>query len=108
MSSAWLESDWPIDRQIGPPGVWSGARSEGACSVFSAYSVSSARVLSAVGDFSRADGVFKSLTINATGCRLALGGHLCESVCIGVLLPWDVVELQTSEFPFYLVDFLAV
>ena len=37
---------------------------------------------------------------NATRRRLALGGHLCESVRIRVLLPWDVVELQTSESAF--------
>ena len=37
---------------------------------------------------------------NAAGCRIALGGHFCESVRVGVLFPWDVVELQTLESPF--------
>ena len=37
---------------------------------------------------------------NATGRRLVLGGHFCESIRIGVLLLWDVVELQTTESAF--------
>ena len=45
---------------------------------------------------------------NTAGCRLALGGHFCESVCVRVLLPWDVVELQTLESPFQLADLLTV
>ena len=44
---------------------------------------------------------------NAVGCRIALGGHLCDSIRIGVFLPWDVVELQTPESPFQPADFLA-
>ena len=91
MLSAWLGSDWSVAKQSGPPGVWSGAGLEGACSVFSVCSVSSARVLSAVGGFSHAD---------TAGHRLVFGGHLCESICVGILFPRDVVELQTSEFPF--------
>jgi hypothetical protein len=45
---------------------------------------------------------------NAVGCRLSFGGHLCESISIRVLLPWDVVELQTPESPFQLADLLAI
>ena len=37
---------------------------------------------------------------NAAGRRLVLGGHFCESIRIGVLLLWDVVELQTTESAF--------
>ena len=45
---------------------------------------------------------------NTTGDRLALGGHLCDSVRVGVFLLRDVVKLQAPELSFQFSDFLAV